>query len=417
VRPDLFHDELTNKDDEAVANTARFASMGKKKKDLALEDYERKMAAAFREMHRVLTNDGVLTVMFTHKRVEAWDTLATSLIGAGFAIHSSWPVHTESDNSLHQAKKNAAKSTIMLTCRKRANAGEPVWWEDLKGRIRRVARQKAAEFETQGIRGVDLYIATFGPTLAILSENWPVLTSEVDDRTGEPKALRPEIALDLAREEVIDLRKQGLLLGRTVAFDPFTDWYLMAWDAFHAQEFPGDEARKLALALGLDLESQIIKEKRLVTKKGATVLLQPAKARRKHEMVDPELTTFPAWIDAAHTGMLLYDEDGAQVCKQFLSKAGFLTDATFKALVQALINAIPRTKLKGKFVRPEAETLEAMRLAFFDDLTVPPEEDSAPAPAQGDLFDQPPGVDGEEANDLADDDLDEDDTEPEEEEE
>ena len=44
---------------------------------------------------------------------------AQALLEAGFAIHSSWPVHTESEHSLHQAKKNAAASTILLTCRKR----------------------------------------------------------------------------------------------------------------------------------------------------------------------------------------------------------------------------------------------------------------------------------------------------------
>ena len=117
--PEFFQDELTNKDDEAVANPARFEGMGKKKKELANQDYERKMAAAFREMYRVLRPDGVLSVIFTHKRVEAWDTLASALIGAGFTIKASWPVHTESEHSLHQAKKNAASSTIMLVCRKR----------------------------------------------------------------------------------------------------------------------------------------------------------------------------------------------------------------------------------------------------------------------------------------------------------
>lgn len=375
--PEFFTDELTNKDDEAVSNVARFSAMGKKKGKLALEDYERKMAAAFREMHRVLTDNGVLTVMFTHKKVEAWDTLATSLIGAGFAIHSSWPVHTESEHSLHQAKKNAAQSTILLTCRKREPRSEPVWWDDIKGNVRRTAREKAEEFERQGIRGVDLYIATFGPTLAILSENWPVLTSEVDERTGEPKPLRPEIALDLAREEVVALRKQGLLLGRSVTFDPFTDWYLMAWDAFMAQEFPGDEARKLALALGLDLEKQVIAEKKLVSKKGKTVTLQQPSARRKRGMVDPDQRTFTHWIDAAHTAMLLYTEDGSQACQHFLRETGFQTDSTFKALIQAMLHAIPRTKQKGKFARPEAEVLDAMRLAFFDDLPVPPDEEVA----------------------------------------
>ncbi|MCK6447149.1 MAG: DUF1156 domain-containing protein [Planctomycetes bacterium] len=385
--PEFFTEELTNKDDEAVANAARFAGMGRKKAQLALADYERKMAAAFREMHRVLTDDGVLTVMFTHKKVEAWDTLATSLIGAGFAIHSSWPVKTEFAHSLHVAKKNSAESTILLTCRKREPRSEPVWWDDIKGNVRRAAREKAEEFERQGIRGVDLYIATFGPTLAILSENWPVLTSEVDERTGEPKPLRPEIALDLAREEVVALRKQGLLLGRSVTFDPFTDWYLMAWDAFMAQEFPGDEARKLALALGLDLEKQVIAEKKLVSKKGKTVTLQQPSARRKRGMVDPDQRTFTHWIDAAHTAMLLYKEDGSQACQHFLRETGLQNDSTFKALIQALLQAIPRTKQKGNFARPEAEVLDAMRLAFFDDLPVPPDEEVEIKTLQGDLFD------------------------------
>ena len=40
-----------------------------------------------------------MTVMFTHKRVDAWDTLGQSLLEAGFAIHSSWPVHTEFEHS------------------------------------------------------------------------------------------------------------------------------------------------------------------------------------------------------------------------------------------------------------------------------------------------------------------------------
>lgn len=49
---------------------------------------------------------------------------------------------------------------------------------------REVARAKAEAFERQGIRGVDLYISTFDPTLSIISEHWPVLTSEVDLKTG-----------------------------------------------------------------------------------------------------------------------------------------------------------------------------------------------------------------------------------------
>lgn len=372
--PNWFDSEFTDKDEEAVANPARFMAFGTKRQKLADQDYERKMAATFREMHRTLRDDGVLTVMFTHKRVEAWDRLASALIGAGFRIEASWPVHTESEHSLHQAKKNAAASTILLVCRKRLPGKDPVWWDDIKGQVQRVAREKAQEFADQGITGVDLYISTFGPALSVISQNWPVLTSEMDPKTGDSVPLRPEIALDLARAEVIGLRKEGLLMGRQVQFDLATDWYLMAWDSFEAEEFPADEARKLAITLGLDLEQDIVRNKRLVTKKQSTVALQPPQARRKRGMVDPDATSFPSQVDAVHTVMLIYEEDGPQACQQFLRRNSLLNDTTFKACVQAMVSAIPRTRIKDKFVRPEAETLERLRLAFFEDLVVPPEE-------------------------------------------
>ena len=75
--------------------------------------------------------------------------------------------------------------------------------------------------------------------------------------------------------------------------------------------------------------------------------------------------------------MMVYAEDGAGACDVFLRKTGLKTDGTFKALLQALLNAVPRARVKGKFVRPEAEALENMRLAFFDDLVAPAEEEPA----------------------------------------
>jgi len=377
--PGWFEDELTNKDDEAVANSARFEG-AKKKKDQAAVDYERKMAACFREMHRVLRPDGVLTVMFTHKKVEAWNTLATSLIGAGFSIQTSWPVHTEFEHSVHQAKKNAAASTILLVCRKRGPDKEPVWWEDIRGKVRQEAREKARLFHSQGISGVDLYISTFGPVLSILSRDWPVLSAETD-RDGKPLPLNPDVALDLAREEVIALRKEELLLGRAVQFDPVTDWYLMAWDAFRAEEFPGDEARKLAIVLDLSLE-ELVARRRIIAKKGANVVLQFPGVRRKKGLVDPDAEGFECRLDAAHTAMLVYEEDGSKACEAFLKRSGLLSDSTFRLVLQALINAIPRTRSKsGELLRPEARILDDLRLKFFDDLTVPPEEE-LPAPQE-----------------------------------
>jgi len=79
VHPSILTEALLSpKDEEAVANPARFADTKGKKKQLAERDYEIKMMACFREIGRMLTDDGVLAVMFTHKKIEAWDTRASA---------------------------------------------------------------------------------------------------------------------------------------------------------------------------------------------------------------------------------------------------------------------------------------------------------------------------------------------------
>lgn len=157
-----FADELTNKDDEAVANLARFAAAGRRRKELATFDYQQKMQAIFSECHRVLVDDGVMVVWFTHKRAEAWDTLATGMMEAGFTIEASWPVATQPETSLHHAAKNSAKSTIMLVCRKRHDDGrDDTFFEDIEAELRRAARSAVEKFEREvGVGGVDLQLAT-----------------------------------------------------------------------------------------------------------------------------------------------------------------------------------------------------------------------------------------------------------------
>jgi adenine-specific DNA methylase len=60
--PDIFNRRLTNKRDEAVANPVRDGSA--KEANVA---YEQRMGEIFAECRRVLKDDGILTMMFTHK--------------------------------------------------------------------------------------------------------------------------------------------------------------------------------------------------------------------------------------------------------------------------------------------------------------------------------------------------------------
>lgn len=382
---------ITDKQDEAVANPSLFKDVaapprrgrrasggGKTADELATERYEQLLTASFHEAHRVLKTDGVMTVMFTHKRVDAWDTLGAALLDAAFSIDASWPVHTESEHSLHQAKKNAASSTIFLACRKRAGS-EPAYWADIRRDVEHAAERAAAEFADQGMTGIDLTIATFGPVLSVLSDRWPVYTGELG-ADGQPEVLRPELALELAREKVNALKKRSLLGGREVEFDRLTDWYLIAWSDFQAAEFPFDEARLLCLSTHLEFDDVARTHKIVKSSSGSVTLLTPAQ-RRTAGGLDPDATAHAIWLDRLHALMLIYEEDGLAAARSWLARTGLGDDSRFVDLVTAALRAVPRVKDKGQFARPEARTLDSLRAALFEQIPAP--VDDTPAVPQG----------------------------------
>ena len=374
--PELMPGGLADEVNEAVANVGRFRDFGTRKKDLANADYQAKMQAIFAESYRVLRDDGVMTVMFTHKRAEAWDTLGMALMEAGFEIATSWPVNTESEQSLHQAKKNAASSTIMLVCRKRpSDAHGETFFEDLVPDIKAAARESVTRFEADGIRGVDLLLSTYGPVLSVISAVWPVYSSEAN-ADGSPRLLRPEEALDVAREELVQARRRSIV-GRQVTFDPATDFWLIAWELFQAEEFPYDDARRLALAVG-GQDPESLASAGLLTKKAGTVVLNaPADRRRRvlRPVQDGEFDNL-SLVDVLHGVLVAADLDGLAAAKTLMDRYGLTTEPRFLALVQGAVNAIPRTKTKGVFIRPEAATLDALVTAYLPSIAVP---EDAPA--------------------------------------
>jgi hypothetical protein len=299
---------------------------------------------------------------------------------AGFTIETSWPVNTEFEHSLHQANVNSAASTIMLVCRKIAErtVGSRVYLDDIEQEIRESARAAVKRFQNDGIDGVDLLLSTYGPTLSVISQNWPVYSS-TPDADGRDRLLRPEDALNLAREEVVQLRR-ARLVGKSVKVDNVTDFVLLSWDIFGAREFPFDTARLLALAVGgMDVDE--LTRWRVVSKKAGTVaLLQPSERLRRDVDSDlpgvrPEALSFEYMIDAVDTALYIADVDDWPTAKRFLDRHGFISDASFIATVRGLVNAVPRTKVKGVWVVPEAALLDTMCTLYFPDVELPAGED------------------------------------------
>ncbi|MGQ4875762.1 MAG: DUF1156 domain-containing protein [Promethearchaeia archaeon] len=336
--PQLFKNNLTDKDNEAVANISKFEGMGKSKKLLAKQDYEAKMLLSFKEMFRVLKEKGILIVMFTHKSTHAWDVLTMSLMEAGFEITASWPVNTESPISLNIAKKNSVKTTILLVCRKRKIRQEDFWWEDdVLPSIKKIVSKKVKEFQKLGIEGVDLFISCFGPALKEFSKNYPV-------KNIAGNIVRAEEAIEAARKVVIDITLHKIIKTKSYNIDPVSKFYLIAWHFFKAREFPFDEARRLSLAVGVNIDDLKNNYKILKRKSGDVEILSPID-REKNGMISIDNPNdYGILINAVHISILAYQQGGQKLFERVVEKLRRNTDKSFRLYMETLFNILPDVK-------------------------------------------------------------------------
>jgi len=395
VYPELFRRQLTDKEQEAVANPAHFRGQ-KGAKTLAYKEYRDRMAAIFSESRRVLKPDGIMTLMFTHKATGAWDALTTGLMEAGFVITASWPVNTEAEGSMHIKDKSAANSTVFLVCRprpERAHDDDIPYWEDLEPRVRTAVRARIKDFQDAGIRGVDLYLSAFGPALEEFSRHWPVKRGTPRERPFElqrrrqqtfleeefdPYSATPEDALDAARREVKDWRLEQLTnVQRRGELDPVTEWFVLAWDAFKAPQFPYDEALRLARAVGVDMDSQVIKT--LGEKKGSFVVLWDASTRAAKGALGPADGS-RSMLDALHHAAHAARARTLNAAKDLVEEAGVGNDPGFLTALEALLEVLPPSRTYTGFdttnaAEPAANDFEALeslrRLAFSEKVDEP----------------------------------------------
>jgi len=396
VEPSLFRRKLTDKDQEAIANPARFAGQ-KAGRVLAGRDYQERMAAIFTECRRVLKPDGVLTLMFTHKATGAWDALTTGLMKAGFTITASWPINTEAEGSLHIKDKSAANSTIFLACRprqKQSATAEKLYWEDVEPLVAKAVRERVQKFQDAGITGVDLYLASFGPALEKFSEFWPLERgtprpqAELEKKRKkqgdlfpeeiDPYAVTPEDALTAARREVKSWRLEQLTHRKArTDMDPVTAWFVLAWDAFAAPVFPYDEALRLARAVGVDLEKDIVG--RLAIKKGSDIVLLDSEQRAARMFLGPSDGS-RSMLDVLHHAAHAARARSLEAAREMLEKGNWLTDPAFHVALQAVLEVLPVSAAFSKIELTPAlsgfgsdfEALENLRrIAFAEHVEEP----------------------------------------------
>jgi len=381
--PDWFATYLCDNDEEAVVNVSRFRKVGKKPVEAmaaAREHYRELMTGVFRECHRILQDDDVLTVMFTHKKQEAWEALFTSLIRSGFTITATWPIKTESEHSLHQAKKNAAQSTVLLVARKRdAQSGTGYFDRAMQAEIRQRAEAAADRLQKEGLNAVDQLVGSFGPALEIYSRYDEVRT-DTGDEVGVDRAI------DIASDAVSNWRIQQLAARGLAGVEPEGKFALLCWDVLGAAEFRFNEAKLLGHAVGMDVSQ--LASAGLVKRQSDKVNILSAKDRRRDRAVDaaddagkggkvhPNDVAFKTALDGCHALALRYAEAGGGsaglgAARSLARQQSWDRDSAVAKLLAALVQAAPaavriergRTSAAAKF--PEFRAWHALLFPVF----------------------------------------------------
>ena len=371
-----FRERITEKSEELIQHGGRTGGDNV----AAKQRYEDGMAEAFGAARDCLRDDGRLVIVFAHKQPDAWETLVSSIIRAGFAVDASWPIETEMPNKAAGGARLA--SSVWLVCKKRPIDTRPGWDTKVLDDMRTNIAVKLREFWDAGIRGPDFVWAATGPALEAYSKH-PVV--KMADDPG--KTLTVTEFLNHARRMVVDF-VVGRVLSRGYGSSPhpgplpeaegdeasidrldeLTAYYLLHRNDFGLDEAPVGACILYATACGLsdqeltrdwdllvrtggdnqeedtetrgggDTENDADDEPAEETGSGSKVKLKPWNHRRGRSMgiEAPGGRPVPL-IDRIHRLMQLWKAQDVHKVDEYLDEHALRRHELFRRVLQSLI--------------------------------------------------------------------------------
>jgi len=344
-------------DGELIDDASRFG--GDKQQSKA--NYEVGMFHAFQACYKALKPDGRLVIVFAHKQPDAWETLVSAIIQAGFVVDGSWPIQTERTGRIRAQSSAALSSSVWLVCKKRPEAARPGWDMRVLEEMQEKIISRLRDFWDAGIRGPDFVWAATGPALEAYSKH-PVVK-----KSNEPgQTMSVAEFLRHVRRMVADFVVGRVLThnggSETVSgLDDVTTYYLLHRYNFRMENAPIGPCILYAVSCGLS-DSALINRYDLLAKTGGQVASEDEEGESAEEEREPEEGTsstvrLKAWnqrknpslgysaagtlppplIDQVHRLMHLWKAGDVTRVDEYLDVHGLGHNNLFHQLLQALI--------------------------------------------------------------------------------
>jgi putative DNA methylase len=206
--------------------------------------YDASIAKAFGEAARIVTGDGVVTIVFGHGDPDVWHRFLRSVASAGLVLTGSWPARTEANTSGGSAN---IITTLTMSCRP-APAGRLTGRANLvEAEVRREVQARIPMWDAAGLAPADQLMASAGPAMEAVGRYEQVL-----DHVGEP--VDSSHYLVVARKAVIDATSVPIENLPLDTFDARTRFALGWVRLYRRSVAPKSEARWQALAADLTMD-------------------------------------------------------------------------------------------------------------------------------------------------------------------
>jgi len=250
---EVFRDSLSPKWDQSINDGELIDDASRFGGDRAASKaaYEEGMYRVFKACIQSLKDEGRFVIVFAHKQPDAWETLVSAIIRAGFIVNGSWPIQTEMGNRTRAIASAALSSSVWMVCKKRPLTTHPGWDNKVLEEMRENIKTQLRDFWDAGIRGPDFVWAATGPALEAYSKH-PVVK-----KANEPgKLMEVSEFLRHVRRMVVDF-----VVGRVLShdgeteevsgLDDVTTYYLLHRHDFGIKDAPAGPCILYAVSCGL----------------------------------------------------------------------------------------------------------------------------------------------------------------------
>lgn len=319
----LFQGVSSPDSDEAVQTTILARNLPRASSLVRNKDgYQRLMTRSLEEMHRVLKPDGILTLVYTHKSTDGWETLIQSMLDAGFVVTAAWPIDTESKSRMRVRDSAALASSIYMVGRKWKKQPK-AYYRDVLEELRAHVCGRLDRFIKQGIRGADFYIAAIGVSCEVYGKYERVM------RDDDGKKVTVADMLSDIRGICSDHIVKFLTTGAAGEIDAMSKMYISWRWAYGDRAVPYDDARKLFTGVGLNIDDYT---STILKKTGQTMTVLDS-TRRERDIRTKNT------IDILHKALQLWHDQEMSTMRELLVSTGNQGNSKFERIIQAIIEA------------------------------------------------------------------------------